>query len=177
MIDSYADSRATEASDTAVKNYETKHGLKDGVKEEQPKPAATEEPKPKDKGEEVPAWAQSLIDSNKALSDKLAAMEQEKTTSSRREQLNNVISKLPAEMQKPYGRMSLDGMDENQFNTMITEVTAEVESLANSIKAKGAAFSAPSSQQGGKPATELSKEQLDAISKREGNVVDGAQPF
>ncbi len=30
LLDSYGDSRATEAQQTAVRNYETKHGLKDG---------------------------------------------------------------------------------------------------------------------------------------------------
>lgn len=34
VIDGYADSRATEATQTAVSNYEKKHGLKDGVKVE-----------------------------------------------------------------------------------------------------------------------------------------------
>lgn len=32
VIDSYADNRATEATQTAIRNYEQKHGLKDGVK-------------------------------------------------------------------------------------------------------------------------------------------------
>jgi hypothetical protein len=32
VIESYGDSRATEAQQTAVHNYETKYGLKDGVK-------------------------------------------------------------------------------------------------------------------------------------------------
>ena len=36
VIESYADSRATEASQTAVHTYEQKYGLKDGAKVEQP---------------------------------------------------------------------------------------------------------------------------------------------
>lgn len=36
VIDGYADSRATEASQTAVRTYEQKYGLKDGAKVEQP---------------------------------------------------------------------------------------------------------------------------------------------
>lgn len=40
VFDSYGDSRATEASQTAVSNYEKKHGLKDG------KPGANPEPTP-----------------------------------------------------------------------------------------------------------------------------------
>lgn len=36
VIEGYADSRATEASQTAVHTYEQKYGLKDGAKIEQP---------------------------------------------------------------------------------------------------------------------------------------------
>lgn len=42
VIESYADSRATEASQTAVHTYEQKYGLKDGAKVEQPSGAAAQ---------------------------------------------------------------------------------------------------------------------------------------
>lgn len=38
IIESYGDSRATQASQTAVANYEKKHGLKDGQKVQGGKP-------------------------------------------------------------------------------------------------------------------------------------------
>ena len=57
VIDSYGDSRATEAQQTAVSNYEKKHGLKDGkaIQQEPPKtqplkvePAKGQEPSKQD---------------------------------------------------------------------------------------------------------------------------------
>lgn len=84
VVNSYGDYRAGQAQLSAVLNYEKKHGLKDG------KPI---EPNPKDQPDkdkedkEVPAWAQTLIDSNKSLSEKLAKMETEKSQATRMEQI------------------------------------------------------------------------------------------
>lgn len=84
VLTSYGDFRAGDASKTAVSNYEKKHNLKDG------KPVE-DEPNPKQNGEEkkddVPAWAQSLIDSNKTLTEKLTKFEAEKAQATRSQQI------------------------------------------------------------------------------------------
>ena len=64
VLNSYGDFRAGDASKTAVSNYEKKHNLKDGKPIETTTTTKTEENK-----DDVPAWAQALIDSNKSLSD------------------------------------------------------------------------------------------------------------
>lgn len=83
VLNSYGDFRAGDASKTAVTNYEKKHNLKDG------KPVAETTPtqKPEDKKDDVPAWAQALIDSNKSLSDKLTQLETEKAQATRSQQI------------------------------------------------------------------------------------------
>ncbi len=73
VIDSYTDSRATEATNSAVGNYEKKHGLKDGLKTTGGESLKTEPIIPDD--DNTPPWAKALLDSNKALTDKVAAME------------------------------------------------------------------------------------------------------
>ena len=106
VIESYGDSRATESAQTAVRNYETNHNLKDGKPIETP-------PTPPTGGqggtggtpaaggnETVPAWAQAIIDSNKTLTDRLAKMEGERTTATRKQKLSEVTSKLPEELRK-----------------------------------------------------------------------------
>ena len=70
VLNSYGDFRAGDASKTAVSNYEKKHNLKDGKPIETTTTTKTEENK-----DDVPAWAQALIDSNKSLSDKLTQFE------------------------------------------------------------------------------------------------------
>ena len=81
VLNSYGDFRAGDASKTAVSNYEKKHNLKDG------KPVENPNPKPEEKKDDVPAWAQALIDSNKSLSDKLTQFETEKAQATRSQQI------------------------------------------------------------------------------------------
>lgn len=65
VLDSYGDSRATEASLTAVKNYESKYGLKDGVStasegDGNEDPTKTTKKGKQPQGEDdMPAWAQA----------------------------------------------------------------------------------------------------------------------
>ena len=62
VLNSYGDFRAGDASKTAVTNYEKRHNLKDGKPIETTTTTKTEENK-----DDVPAWAQALIDSNKKM--------------------------------------------------------------------------------------------------------------
>lgn len=82
VLNSYGDFRAGDASKTAVSNYEKKHNLKDGKPIETTTTTKTEENK-----DDVPAWAQALIDSNKNLSDKLTQLETEKAQATRSQQI------------------------------------------------------------------------------------------
>lgn len=186
LIEGYGDSRATEAQQTAVHTYEAKYGLKDGVKidggagannggspageagatEEKPTGVAT-----------VPAWAQALIDSNKALTERLNKMDGERTTATRKQQLSEVIGKLPANLQKGYSRTSVDKLSDEEFTTLMGEISAEVDAIVKDNQQKGAVFGRPSVQGGsGNQGGDLTKEQQDAIAHRDSKPADG-QPF
>ena len=95
VIEGYGDSRATGAQKTAVANYERKYGLKDGAKvvKEDIKPDT--KPTPEGGGDQTPAWAQALIDSNKQLTERLNKMEGERITNSRKAELEGIINRLP----------------------------------------------------------------------------------
>ena len=93
VLTSYGDYRADGAQKTAVSNYEKKHNIKDGKPIEEPKP---QDPLPtptpqSNPTEQVPAWAQSLIDSNKTLSEKLAAMDAKTKADERNQQSHSVF--------------------------------------------------------------------------------------
>ena len=60
----------------------------DELKKQIENPKKKENPK-----EDVPAWAQALIDSNKSLSDKVAGYEQERKQSERKVQISDVAKK------------------------------------------------------------------------------------
>lgn len=185
IIESYGDSRATEAQQTAVQTYETKYGLKDGQKIDngggsqggQQGGTQTVQTQPAGGGQ-VPAWAQALIESNKTITERLNKMDGDRTTVTRKQQLSTIIEKLPENLRKAYERTPVDGLTDEQFNTLVGEITTEVDGIVNDTRAKGAVFGRPAAQNGGSSSqgNELTKEQLEAISHRDNKPADG-QPF
>lgn len=120
VLTSYGDYRADGAQKTAISNYEKKHNIKDGkpieeTKPQQPQtPAPTPQPKPV---EEVPAWAQSLIDSNKTLSEKLAAMDAKTKADIRCQQIDEVAKSFGIPEFAYKGKQIADDADLNQYFT------------------------------------------------------------
>lgn len=94
-------------------------------------------------GDTTPAWAKAIIDSNKSLSEKIAALEGEKTTTSRKQQLDTIIAQLPEALRKPYSRMPVKDLSNEEFDLLMKDTSAEVDSLVTEIGAKGAVFGKP----------------------------------
>lgn len=165
ILDSYGDSRATEAQQTAVVNYEKKHGLKDGQKVDGGDPGKKTEPvtNTQTSGEETPAWAKTLIETNQKLTEKVAAIEGEKITGSRKQKLDAILEKLPESLRKPYSRITLKDMTDEDFETLTGEIQTEVDALVTETNAKGAVFTPPKA--GGKSSggKEPSKEEAEAV--------------
>lgn len=181
VIESYGDSRATEASNTArenaVKDYESRYGLKDGAKVTDTNQAtggaaasASATGTQTAGGEEAPAWA-------KAFMERLDKLEASKTTETRKQQLDAIIGKLPETMRKAYERLPLDKYTEDEFSKMLGEVTTEVEGIVDETTARGAVFGRPSASAGQVRSTGLTEAQKAAISHREGVPAPGTQPF
>ena len=179
VIESYGDSRATEASNTArenaVKDYESRYGLKDGVKVtnntnnggEQPTGGSATNPTG---GDETPAWAKTLL-------ERIGRLETSKTTETRKQQLNAIIGKLPETTRKAYERLPLDKYSDEEFTTMLGEVTTEVEGIVDETQARGGVFGKPSATSGTTQQTELTEAQKAAIAHRDGVPASGTQPF
>lgn len=183
-IESYGDSRATEATQTATQNYELKYGLKDG------KPVSGGVPNGQNGSEtahettqsagvikSVPDWAKELIESNKKLSERLNKMDGEHTTATRKQQLSAVYKKLPDNLRKPYERIPVGTLSDEEFAELVDEVATEVEGLVKTLGAKGAVFGRPSEHNGGVKKEELTKDQMIAITKREGGQEENSQYF
>ena len=179
VIESYGDSRATEASNTArenaVKDYESRYGLKDGVKVtnntnnggEQPTGGSATNPTG---GDETPAWAKTLL-------ERIGRLETSKTTETLKQQLNAIIGKLPETTRKAYERLPLDKYSDEEFTTMLGEVTTEVEGIVDETQARGGVFGKPSATSGTTQQTELTEAQKAAIAHRDGVPASGTQPF
>lgn len=150
VLESYGDSRATEASQTAVRNYETTHGLKDGKVVKQPDVADDGTKKDGDGDEKVPAWAQALLADNKEMKATIKAMQGEKITASRRDQLSKIISTLPPTIRKAYERTPVETLTDEEFETLKGEITSEAAEIAKETTAKGVVFGRPTVQGGTK---------------------------
>lgn len=119
VLTSYGDYRADGAQKTAVSNYEKKHNIKDGKPIEEPKPQdplPTPTPTPQTT-EQVPAWAQSLIDSNKTLSEKLSAMDAKTKADARNAQIDEVAKSFGIPEFAYKGKQIADDADLNQYFT------------------------------------------------------------
>lgn len=180
VLESYGDSRATEASQTAVKNYETKHKLKNGEKiDAGGGDHATDgngESKSGTGGDGIPEWAQALIDSNKKLSDELSSFKQGKIAETRKAQLSEVTKDLPESLRKAYARTPVDGLSDEDFGTLLADITGEVKEVADATARSGAVFGRPKSG-AGDDSGKLSKAQEEAIAHREGRPGADQQPF
>ena len=180
VIESYGDSRATEASTTAVTNYEAKYGLREGKPTTPPAPTGEgNDNAPKGQADEsVPAWAVSLTERVTALQNELNRRDAERTTTGRRQALEAIYGHLPEPLRKGYERIPLDTLSDDEFTKLSADVTAEVGEIGQAFAAKGAVFSTPSAHHGGAGAQkELTKEQIEEINRRGGKPADGEQPF
>lgn len=180
VIESYGDSRATEASTTAVTNYEAKYGLREGKPTTPPAPTGEgNDNAPKGQADEgVPAWAVSLTERVTALQNELNRRDAERTTTGRRQTLEAIYGHLPEPLRKGYERIPLDTLSDEEFTKLSADVTAEVGEIGQAFAAKGAVFSTPSAHHGGAGTQkELTKEQIEVINHRGGKPADGEQPF
>lgn len=168
LLESYGDSRATEAADKAVSNYEKKHGLKDGVKADdggEPK----NEPKFKTEGEnDIEAMIAAAVQGAIApLTQELQAIKGDKIHNARTTQFNEVIGKLPVKQkalfEKSFARMKFK--DDDEFTAYLEELKTEVEIIVTEEEAKGATFGRPLG--GGKSISkEASEKECDEIARR-----------
>lgn len=140
LLEAYGDSRATDAQKTAVANYEKKHNIKDGRPVAEPEP----EPKPKD-DDTVPAWAQALIDSNKAMQAQLDALNGEKVATSRKAQLDEILKDCPekvkARFEKDFERLNFK--DDDDFAAWLADSKTDIEGITADFTAKGGVVTPP----------------------------------
>ena len=152
VIESYADSRVTEAQKTAVENFKKKHNINDDAT---PTPSQQPQVQPephKPSADEMPEWAKTLVESNKALSAKIAAMESEKVGNSRKAKLQDAVKGLPEAIANRYAKdfERLQFKDDADFDGWLNEVAPEMAAVAKDFAKPR--FNAPKS--GGAAKTE-----------------------
>jgi hypothetical protein len=171
VLEAYGDQRATDATKTAVLNYEKKHNLKDGkaISGDEPNQEPTSsEPG----GDEAPAWAKKLIEANTALKERLDQLNGERMQSSRKSVIDKLIEPLPASIRKAYQRQELASMSEEDFTALQEEIKAEVDEINSDLSAKGAVFGKPAATGGRSDSNKgkASDAEADAVVKMMGGI-------
>lgn len=146
VLESYGDSRATDATKTAVLNYEKKHNLKDG----KPVDATdTDAPDTTNNNEDEPAYVKALMKSVETLTQKVAEMQGAELTKSRKQRLDEIIAPLSELHRKGYERISLKDLKDDEFDSLLTEIQDEVGEMMRTQSVKGAVFGKPTNRHGG----------------------------
>jgi hypothetical protein len=152
VIDGEADRRATDATQTAVTNYEKKHSLKEGKpvegggegkSKQQPEGGAGQQNQ--QPNNDTPEWAKAILETNKKLEERLARIEGEKTTTSRKTTLNKVLEGAPEKIRLRYEKdfVRMDFKDDEDFNGWISEITPDMEAIVTDFSAKGGVVNRP----------------------------------
>lgn len=127
--------------DDRVRSLEAAAKAKGDEKQEEKKP---EEKKPT--GEDIPAWAQAIIDGNKTVNEKLAALEGNKVIGDRKSlilaKLKDADEAYSSKVLRDFGRMSFadDAAFEEYLGEVESDYTGHVQTTAESQLGKDAPF-------------------------------------
>lgn len=128
------DKEVSDANKTYEGNLKKKYDL---VEKANPDPNPNPNPNPTP--DETPAWAKALIDQNKSLTDRLAAIETGKTTETRLQQLEGRIKNVPDTMKnkllKDFRRMNFES--EEAFAEYLGEVETDITAFNQELANKG----------------------------------------
>lgn len=120
LFESYGDSRATEAADKAVFNYEKKHGLKDGVKDDSGgDPSKKNEPVNESGSSGKSETANPILEAINKLKSEIYAQKGEKVADALIKCYNGVIDNVPdaqkSRLTKDFHRLKNIFKDDDNF--------------------------------------------------------------
>lgn len=179
------------SADEAVKRYEEKYNLEKGVKKSNPDDEPNKDKgkdgdkgadkgadgddkdKPKDNPAEsfkalLDEFKKSMAGEFEAIKNDLSAMKSGKISENRKAKLEEAIKNLKDTQKKPYGRIDLSKMSEDEFESFMTEVKEEVNDIIAENRASGSSVTPPFGgrhQESGRSSgtKEASKEELDEL--------------
>lgn len=161
LLEAYGDSKATEASQTAIANYERKHGLKDGKQEKSE--GGSEDPK-EAKGDTAAEIAAAL----KSFRAELDGFKQTRVDEAHASRYAELISSLPDRYKAAYSRTNTKGLSEEEFTELIGSITPEVEAIKAEANSKGVVLGRPMNheQPNTQAQAQASEAETDAVVKR-----------
>lgn len=170
LLEAYGDSRATEAANSAVANYEKKHLLKDG-KSIETKTATKEdkiEPGEKEGATDLEQIKAAIAVAMAPITKELEILKAEKNDSSRKRSLEEALKDTPEYFKKKalrdFDRVAPTIQDDDAFEAYMSEIKEDAIVFSNETTANAAVFGTPSRGSGVAASKEPSKEDLAAVS-------------
>ena len=159
VINSYTDSRVSDASEKITKTFEEKYGVKnpdDGKKEGEEK--APDDAKGKEgtgADNDMPSWFKAFADAqqktNETFLAKFQSMEAGKTAEERKATIEKLLDGAPEKMKKSilreFGRSQFK--DDKDFDSWVEEITPDIEDATEAFKAQGGVSTPPKSGSAG----------------------------
>ena len=136
VLESYGDSRATEAANTAVANYKKKQGTQGG--QNNPNPGQNQQnQKKEDLPDDAPEWAKSLIKQNQELSSKLEGLEKKERTKSLVETVQQKLVKGKKVPQSFFKGRNIEVNDESEIDSVVDQIAEDYNSFKKEIIEQG----------------------------------------
>lgn len=177
------------SADDAIKKYEEKYGLEKGEKKDKDtdkdkdkdKDKSTDSDKDKDKDKDknpdqseafkalLTEFKNSMANEFNAIKGELTALKSGKISETRRAKLDAALKDLKDFQKKPYGRIDLSKMSDDEFDTFMTEVKEEVGDMIADNRASESHVSPlfgggnRQNNNGNSKVKEASKEEIDAL--------------
>ena len=162
LLESYGESRATEASQSAIANYERKHGLKDGKREKSEDESKEAEEAKERKGDTAEEIAAAL----KSFRAELDGFKQTRVDEAHASRYAELISSLPDRYKAAYSRTNTKGLSEEEFTELLESITPEVEAIKAEATAKGVVLGRPSPHENPNPQKQASEAEAEAVVAR-----------
>lgn len=178
VFQSASDKNRTENQKLKAENAKLKtqvEGFKNDEKDEKKTDEQSSDKKDNSKDEEIPSWAKKLEERLNKIQGQLeervntlqGSFEHEKEQNlleRRTQEVQAIIGKLPEGLRKPYTRIELQSLSEEDYAALKQEIAEEVSTAVNELSVKGASFKPP--MRGNDNGVQMSKEKADAIAKR-----------
>ncbi len=162
ILKSYGDARATDATKTAVQNYEKRHGLKNGKPvvqiedddengegDDDDEPAATARKtakanhKTRQEDGGIAEMFAALKEELQKANDSIARLQAGKVKEDRKKKLDDRIKDLKESQKKAYTRLPLESYSDEDFDTLLEEIEGEVKEIVKENKASDATAFTP----------------------------------
>jgi len=151
VLESYGDSRANEAANTAVSNYKKKNSNTKKTGQEQQN-QTTKVP------DDAPDWAKSLISQNQELQKKIEGLESKERTKSFVQTAREKLIKDKKVPESFFKNRPIEVKDESEIDTVVEQISGDYSAFRKDLVNQGLLSEEPKESLGGNSGSSVDKD-------------------